>query len=156
MGTANAEHKSVETEYASKKEIDLANQIYETDLGLLSQNLKGVKLKHYKDPNGFFVVTKEEMKLVEQYIPIMAGNSINGVSNPNVTITSKSLSLDANGQTYLWNAWYTASASANEGISSQYITDYKIVAIKYQDSAGKLITPDGYLLGQVGFGIRQK
>ena len=155
-GTANAEHKAVESGYASKKEIDLANQIYETDLGSLIPSLAGVKLKHYKDPNGFFIVSKEQMKVVEKYVPIMTGPTINGTSNPNITLTSKSLSLGANGLTYMWNGWFTASANSNNGTDFQYITDYRLVAIQYRDSGGKLITPDGYLLGRVGFGIKQK
>jgi hypothetical protein len=60
MGTAAVAHQDVPKEFASKNEIAVAEQMYETDLGTLSPNLAGVKLKHYKDPNGFFIVSKEE------------------------------------------------------------------------------------------------
>ena len=155
MGTARSAHQSVPTEFASKKEIDVAQQVYETDLGSLVPGLKGVKLQHYKDPNGYFIVTKEQLKTLEKYIPIMDGSSMNGIPNPTITLTSKSLTLEANGASYMWNGWYPATASVNSGNDFNFITDYRLAAIKYQDSNGQ-ITPAGYLLGRFGFGIKEQ
>ncbi len=156
MGTAAVAHQDVLKKFASKNEISVAEQMYETDLGTLSPNLTGVKLKHYKDPNGFFIVSKEEMKLVEEYIPIVTQGFNNTTKLP-TTITSKSLSIVANEKTYIWDGWNKATANDNSGLEFDYVTEYKLAAIRYVDSQegdNKLITPDGYLLGQVGWGIQ--
>jgi hypothetical protein len=157
MGTAAVANKDIPKEFASKNEIAVAEQMYETDLGTLSPNLAGVKLKHYKDPNGFFIVSKEEMKLVEEYIPIVTQGTFNNTTKLPTTITSKSLSIVANGKTYMWNGWNKATANDNSGLEYDYVTEYKLAAIRYVDSPegkDKLITPDGYMLGQVGWGIQ--
>jgi hypothetical protein len=157
MGTAAVANKDIPKEFASKNEIAVAEQMYETDLGTLSPNLAGVKLKHYKDPNGFFIVSKEEMKLVEEYIPIVTQGTFNNTTKLPTTITSKSLSIVANGKTYMWNGWNKATANDNSGLEYDYVTEYKLAAIRYVDSPegkDKSITPDGYLLGQVGWGIQ--
>jgi hypothetical protein len=157
MGTAAVANKDIPKEFASKNEIAVAEQMYETDLGTLSPNLSGVKLKHYKDPNGFFIVSKEEMKLVEEYIPIVTQGTFNNTTKLPTTITSKSLSIVANGKTYMWNGWNKATANDNSGLEYDYVTEYKLAAIRYVDSPegkDKSITPDGYLLGQVGWGIQ--
>jgi hypothetical protein len=157
MGTAAVANKDIPKEFASKNEIAVAEQMYETDLGTLSPNLSGVKLKHYKDPNGFFIVSKEEMKLVEEYIPIVTQGTFNNTTKLPTTITSKSLSIVANGKTYMWNGWNKATANDNSGLEYDYVTEYKLAAIRYVDSPegkDKLITPDGYMLGQVGWGIQ--
>ena len=155
MGTAAASHKSIERKYASQNEIDLANKMYETDLGnLVSADLAGTKLIHYKDPNGYFIVSKEEMEKIKDYIPIMTAGSFNGSTNPVTTVTSTSVSLEANGKVYVWNGWTQTKAEAG-GVSYQYVTGSKLVATKYVSSGGKLIDPDGYLLGKVGFGLRK-
>jgi len=155
MGTAATSGKSIESEFASQNEIDLANKMYETDLGnIVSADLAGTKLKHYKDPNGFFIVSKEEMEKIKDYIPIMTPGSFNGSTNPVTTVTSTSVSLEANGKTYVWNGW-TQKNSEDDGVSYQYVTASKLVATQYRSSGGKLIDPDGYLLGKVGFGLRK-
>jgi outer membrane protein OmpA-like peptidoglycan-associated protein len=155
MGTAATSGKSIESEFASQNEIDLANKMYETDLGnIVSADLAGTKLKHYKDPNGFFIVSKEEMEKIKDYIPIMTPGSFNGSTNPVTTVTSTSVSLEANGKTYVWNGW-TQKNSEDDGVSYQYVTVSKLVATQYRSSGGKLIDPDGYLLGKVGFGLRK-
>jgi outer membrane protein OmpA-like peptidoglycan-associated protein len=155
MGTAATSGKSIESEFASQNEIDLANKMYETDLGnIVSADLAGTKLKHYKDPNGFFIVSKEEMEKIKDYIPIMTPGSFNGSTNPVTTVTSTSVSLEANGKTYVWNGW-TQKNSEDDGVSYQYVTASKLVATQYKSSGGKLIDPDGYLLGKVGFGLRK-
>lgn len=154
MGTAQTSGKSIERKFASKNEIDLANKMYETDLGnLVSTNLAGTKLIHYKDPNGFFIVSKEEMEKIKDYIPIMPTGSFNGLTNPITTVTSTSVSLEANGKIYVWNGW-TETNTELGGVSYQYVTNTKLVATQYRSSGGKLIDPDGYLLGKVGFGLR--
>ena len=155
MGTAATSGKSIESEFASQNEIDLANKMYETDLGnIVSADLAGTKLKHYKDPNGFFIVSKEEMEKIKDYIPIMTPGLFNGSTNPVTTVTSTSVSLEANGKTYVWNGW-TQKNSEDDGVSYQYVTASKLVATQYRSSGGKLIDPDGYLLGKVGFGLRK-
>jgi outer membrane protein OmpA-like peptidoglycan-associated protein len=155
MGTAATSGKSIEREFASQNEIDLANKMYETDLGnLVSADLAGTKLIHYKDPNGFFIVSKEEMEKIKDYIPIMTAGSFNGSTNPVTTVTSTSVSLEANGKVYVWNGWTQTNAEAG-GVSNQYVTGSKLVATQYRSSGGKLIDPDGYLLGKVGFGLRK-
>lgn len=155
MGTAATSHASIERKYASQNEIDLANKMYETDLGnLVSADLAGTKLIHYKDPNGYFIVSKEEMEKIKDYIPIMTAGSFNGSTNPVTTVTSTSVSLEANGKVYVWNGWTQTNAEAG-GVSYQYVTGSKLVATKYVSSGGKLIDPDGYLLGKVGFGLRK-
>jgi len=146
----------IEKKFASQKEIDVANQVYETNLGDLIPGLEGTKLRHYKDPNGFMIVSKEEMEKIKDYIPVMNGPYINGVSNPSVVVTSKSVSLVADGKTYLWNGWTTPTQSANDGMTYQLITDYKLVAMKYVDSTSGSIIPNGWYLGKVGFGIRER
>lgn len=154
-GTAAAAGKSVERQFASQNEIDLANKMYETDLGdIVSTDLAGTKLKHYKDPNGFLIVSKEEMEKVKDYIPIMAAGTFNGVSNPIATVTSTSVSLEANGKIYVWNGWTPTNAEAG-GVSYDYVTGTKLVATQYRSSGGQLIEPDGYLLGKVGFGLKR-
>lgn len=156
MGTAAAAHKSIERKYASQNEIDLANKMYETDLGdFVSADLAGTKLRHYKDPNGFLIVSKEEMEKVKDYIPIMTAGSFNGVSNPVTTVTSKSVTLEANGKVYTWNGW-TATNAEQGGVSYEYVTNKKLVAKQYRSSGGQLIDPDGYLLGYVGFGLKKQ
>jgi hypothetical protein len=155
MGTAATSGKSIEREFASQNEIDLANKMYETDLGdLVSTDLAGTKLRHYKDPNGFFIVSKEEMEKIKDYIPIMPAGSFNGSTNPITTVTSTSVSLEANGKIYVWNGWAETSSESG-GVSYQYVTGTKLVATRYKSSGGKLIDPDGYLLGKVGFGLRK-
>lgn len=155
MGTAATSGKSIERQFASQNEIDLANKMYETDLGeFVSADLAGTKLKHYKDPNGFLIVSKEEMEKVKDYIPIMTAGLFNGVSNPIATVTSTSLSLEANGKIYVWNGW-TATNAEKGGVSFEYVTGTKLVAKEYRSSGGKLIEPDGYLLGKVGFGLKR-
>jgi hypothetical protein len=155
MGTAATSGKSIESEFASQNEISLANKMYETDLGnIVSADLAGTKLKHYKDPNGFFIVSKEEMEKIKDYIPIMTAGSFNGSTNPITTVTSTSVSLEANGKIYVWNGW-TATNAESGGVSYQYVTGSKLVATQYRSSGGKLIEPDGYLLGKVGFGLRK-
>jgi hypothetical protein len=155
MGTAATSGKSIEREFASQNEINLANKMYETDLGnLVSADLTGTKLLHYKDPNGFFIVSKEEMEKIKDYIPIMTAGSFNGSTNPITTVTSTSVSLEANGKIYVWNGW-TATSAESGGVSYQYVTGTKLVATQYRSSGGQLIEPDGYLLGKVGFGLRK-
>lgn len=156
MGTAAAAGKSIEREFASQNEIDLANKMYETDLGdVVSSDLAGTKLRHFKDPNGFYIVSKEEMEKVKDYIPIMTPGSFNGVSNPVTTVTSTSVTLEANGKVYTWNGW-TPTNTEKGGVSFEYVTNTKLVAKEYRSSGGRLIEPDGYLLGKVGFGLRSK
>ena len=156
MGTAAAAGKSIEREFASKNEIDLANKMYETDLGdVVSADLAGTKLRHYKDPNGFLIVSKEEMEKVKDYIPIMTAGSFNGVSNPVTTVTSTSVTLEANGKVYSWDGW-TATNAEQGGVSYEYVTNKKLVAKEYRSSGGQLIEPDGYLLGYVGFGLKKQ
>jgi outer membrane protein OmpA-like peptidoglycan-associated protein len=155
MGTAATSGKSIEREFASQNEIDLANKMYETDLGnLVSADRAGTKLIHYKDPTGFFIISKEEMEKIKDYIPIMTAGSFNGSTNPVTTVTSTSVSLEANGKVYVWNGWTQTNAEAG-GVSYQYVTGSKLVATQYRSSGGKLIEPDGYLLGKVGFGLRK-
>lgn len=154
--TAAAAGKSIEREFASQNEIDLANKIYETDLGdVVSADLAGKKLRHYKDPNGFLIVSKEEMEKVKDYIPIMTPGSLNGISDPVTTVTSTSVTLDANGKVYTWNGW-TATNAEEGGVNFEYVTQTKLVAKEYRSSGGRLIEPDGYLLGKVGFGLRKQ
>ena len=154
-GTAAAAGKSVERKFASQNEIDLANKMYETDLGdIVSADLAGTKLRHYKDPNGFLIVSKEEMEKIKDYIPIMPAGSFNGSTNPVTTVTSTSVSLEANGKIYVWNGW-TQTNTESGGVSYQYVTGTKLVATQYRSSGGQLIEPDGYLLGKVGFGLRK-
>lgn len=156
MKTAAAAGKSIEREFASQNEIDLANKMYETDLGdVVSSDLAGTKLRHYKDPNGFLIVSKEEMEKVKDYIPIMTAGSFNGVSDPVTTVTSTSVTLEGNGKVYTWGGW-TATNAEEGGVSYEYVTNKKLVAKEYRSSGGKLIEPDGYLLGYVGFGLRKQ
>ena len=156
MKTAAAAGKSIEREFASQNEIDLANKMYETDLGdVVSADLAGTKLRHYKDPNGFLIVSKEEMEKVKDYIPIMTAGSFNGVSDPVTTVTSTSVTLEGNGKVYTWGGW-TATNAEEGGVSYEYVTNKKLVAKEYRSSGGKLIEPDGYLLGYVGFGLRKQ
>lgn len=153
-GTAAAAGKSIERQFASQNEIDLANKIYETDLGdVVSADLSGIKLRHYKDPNGFLIVSKEEMEKVKDYIPIMTAGYFNGVSDPVTTVTSTSVTLEANSKVYTWNGWAPTNAEEG-GVNFEYVTQSKLVAIQYRSSGGRLIEPDGYLLGKVGFGLR--
>jgi len=154
--TAAAAGKSIERQFASQNEIDLANKMYETDLGdVVSADLAGTKLRHYKDPNGFLIVSKEEMEKVKDYIPIMTAGSFNGVSDPVTTVTSTSVTLEANGKVYSWGGW-TATNAEQGGVSYEYVTNKKLVAKEYRSSGGQLIEPDGYLLGYVGFGLKKQ
>ena len=154
MGTSS--DKVIEKKFASQSQIDVANKVYETDLGdLVSADLAGTKLRHYKDFNGFPIVPKEEMEKVKDYIPIMIAGSFNGVSDPVTTVTSTSVTLEANGKVYTWNGW-TPSNVEKDGVSYGYVTGVKLVAIEYRTSGGVLVEPDGYWLGYVGFGLRKQ
>ena len=154
MGTSS--DKVIEKKFASQSQIDVANKVYETDLGdLVSADLAGTKLRHYKDFNGFPIVPKEEMEKVKDYIPIMIAGSFNGVSDPVTTVTSTSVTLEANGKVYTWNGW-TPSNIEKDGVSYGYVTGVKLVAIEYRTSGGVLVEPDGYWLGYVGFGLRKQ
>ena len=156
INMATSSDKVIEKKFASQSQIDIANKVYETDLGdVVSADLAGTKLRHYKDFNGFPIVSKEEMEKVKDHIPIMAAGSFNGVSDPVTTVTSTSVTLEANGKVYTWNGW-TPSNVEKGGVSYEYVTGVKLVAIEYRTSGGVLVEPDGYWLGYVGFGLRKQ
>jgi len=156
INMATSSDKVIEKKFASQSQIDIANKVYETDLGdVVSADLAGTKLRHYKDFNGFPIVSKEEMEKVKDHIPIMAAGSFNGVSDPVTTVTSTSVTLESNGKVYTWNGW-TPSNVEKGGVSYEYVTGVKLVAIEYRTSGGVLVEPDGYWLGYVGFGLRKQ